>query len=222
MSGGLGWIRTINLPIQSRALCWLSYKALKWSETPVLHRVRASLRSAASTSSACLAGSGETSGICTRHDGFHRAGCCSYIMVSIENGSGYRCCPGLISFTRRVHTLLCQAGTKWRPRMDLRHQPPESESGALPLSYRAKRKFAPARICTSNLRLRRAACRALTLRELREWWLRSESRRTLLVFSEALISLSYTALRQAQGLWQWFLRTVSRRGRSVIGRLLCF
>ena len=27
--------------------------------------------------------------------------------------------------------LLCQAGTKWRPRMDLRHQPPESESGAL-------------------------------------------------------------------------------------------
>ena len=82
-------------------------------------------------------------------------------------GSGYRCCPGLISFTRRVHTLLCQAGTKWRPRMDLRHQPPESESGALPLSYRAKRNFAPARTCTSNLRLRRAACRALTLRELK-------------------------------------------------------
>jgi hypothetical protein len=27
---------------------------------------------------------GETSGICTRHDGFHRTGCCSYIMVSIE------------------------------------------------------------------------------------------------------------------------------------------
>jgi hypothetical protein len=56
----------------------------KWSETPVLHRVRAGLQSAASTTSACLAGNGETSGICTRHDGFHRAGCCSYIMVSIE------------------------------------------------------------------------------------------------------------------------------------------
>ena len=47
MSGGPGWIRTINLPIQSRALHWLSYRA--------------------------------------------------------RNGADYRCCPGLISFTGRVH-----------------------------------------------------------------------------------------------------------------------
>ena len=36
--GGPGWIRTINLPIQSRALCWLSYRAVKWSRLPVLPR----------------------------------------------------------------------------------------------------------------------------------------------------------------------------------------
>ena len=29
LSNCLGWIRTINLPIQRRALCWLSYKANK-------------------------------------------------------------------------------------------------------------------------------------------------------------------------------------------------
>ena len=36
MSGGPGWIRTINLPIQSRALCWLSYRAT--IRQPELHR----------------------------------------------------------------------------------------------------------------------------------------------------------------------------------------
>ena len=82
-----------------------------------------------------------------------------------ENGCGYRCCPGLGSFTRRVHALLCQAGIKWLPRMDLRHQPPESESGALLIELQGQGRSAPARTCTSNLRLRRAACRALTHRE---------------------------------------------------------
>ena len=36
MSGGPGWIRTINLPIQSRALFWLSYRAT--IRQPELHR----------------------------------------------------------------------------------------------------------------------------------------------------------------------------------------
>ena len=36
MSDGPGWIRTINLPIQSRALCWLSYRAT--IRQPELHR----------------------------------------------------------------------------------------------------------------------------------------------------------------------------------------
>lgn len=85
MSGGLGWIRTINLPIQRRALCWLSYKALLVERNPglapgkngfAIRRLDAFGMSRVEN--------GETSGICTRHDGFHRAGCCSYIMASIE------------------------------------------------------------------------------------------------------------------------------------------
>src|SRR5471032_2713720 len=79
---------------------------------------------------------------------------------------------------------------------------------------------APARTCTSNLRLRTATCTTLTPRELEkrlhhagaaparavwktamraatsmmlDWWLNSELRRTLLGFSEALICLSYSA-----------------------------
>ena len=81
---------------------------------------------------------------------------------------------------------------------------------------------APARNCTSILRLRTAACTTLTPRELGkrlhhagaapapavwktamraatsmmlDWWLNSELRRTLLGFSEALICLSYSALK---------------------------
>ena len=48
----------------------------------------------------------------------------------------------------------------------------------------------------------------------RKWWLHPVSRRTLLVFSEALISLSYTA--------QWSLHEVTLLGLSVIDRWLCF
>ena len=47
-----------------------------------------------------------------------------------------------------------------------------------------------------------------------KWWLHPVSRRTLLVFSEALISLSYTA--------QWSLHEVTLLGLSVIDRWLCF
>src|SRR6266446_4959006 len=43
------------------------------------------------------------------------------------------------------------------------HQPPEPEAGAPQVELQGK--DTPARTCTSNLRLRRAACRALTLRE---------------------------------------------------------
>ncbi len=58
--------------------------------------------------------------------------------------------------------------------------------------------FAPARTCTSNVRLRAAACSSLTSRERRSLlkcnqqriWLLLESRQPLLVFSEALIFLS--------------------------------
>ncbi len=129
----------------------------------------------------------------------------------------------------------------------------------------ADRRSAPARTCTSNLRVdelrsreaspcgrpagrrscrfpsgkrRTATCRTLTPRELMgktcascrcrpgpcgledrharcyindvKWWLNSELRRTLLGFSEALISLSYSALK-------WSLREVTLLGLSVIG-----
>ena len=43
-----------------------------------------------------------------------------------------------------------------------------------------------------------------------DWWLNSELRRTLLGFSEALIFLSYSALK-------WSLREVTLPGLSVIG-----
>ena len=63
MSGGPGWIRTINLPIQSRALHWLSYRAT--IRQPELHRSLA-----------------DTSGVRR----FQRFG-------GIENGRAPRCCP---------------------------------------------------------------------------------------------------------------------------------
>ena len=61
MSGGPGWIRTINLPIQRRALCWLSYKANNWMRIE----------------------SGETNGIHTRATAFTEPDAASYIMISI-------------------------------------------------------------------------------------------------------------------------------------------
>ena len=48
-----------------------------------------------------------------------------------------------------------------------------------------------------------------------KWWLNSVSRRTLLGFSEALICLSYSALK-------WSLHEVTLLDLSIIGRLLCF
>src|SRR5258708_3308617 len=36
---------------------------------------------------------------------------CSFSCRAAEK-SGYRCCPDLVSLTRRVHELLCQAGMK--------------------------------------------------------------------------------------------------------------
>jgi hypothetical protein len=62
----------------------------------------------------------------------------SALSYGAKRSSGRRC-PGMVSFTRGVHC--------W------------------PLPRR-NGKRAPARTCTSNFRLRRAACRTLTLREL--------------------------------------------------------
>jgi hypothetical protein len=121
----------------------------------------------------------------------------------------------MVFFTKEVHCWLCHRGIN---------------TGA------------PARTCTSTLRLRTAACTALTPRELKrlhhagaapalavwktamrtatsmmlvDWWPNSELRRTLLGFSEALICLSYSAVN-------WSLREVTLPGLSVIGRLLCY
>lgn len=110
------------------------------------------------------------------------------------------------------------------------------ERSALLALPRRNETGAPARTCTSTLRLRTATCMTLTPRELKrlhhagaapahavwktamraatsmtwKWWLNSELRRTLLGFSEALICLSYSALK-------WSLREVTLPGLSVIG-----
>ncbi len=133
-NGGLGWICTINLPIQRRALCSLSYKALEVEAHPGLAPGKSVLQTDGSTALPCAprsCESGETSGIRTRHDGFHRAECCCYIMISIWKWIRLPVPPRSGLVYTRVHALLCQAGIEWPPRMDLRHQPPESESGAL-------------------------------------------------------------------------------------------
>jgi hypothetical protein len=60
----------------------------------------------------------------------------------------------------------------------------------------------------------KTAMRAATSMML-DWWLNSVSRRTLLGFSEALICLSYSAIK-------WSLHEVTLLDLSIIGRLLCF
>jgi hypothetical protein len=121
------------------------------------------------------------------HGGFHRAECSCYNMISIW--------------------ILRSA----LPRHDLLYK--RSAFLSLP---RRNQTGAPARTCTSNSRLRKAVCTALTLQEQEngapcrcrpgavclegrsascytndaEKWLPPVSRRPLLVFSEALIYLS--------------------------------
>ena len=51
----------------------------------------------------------------------------------------------------------------------------------------------------------------------RKWWLRPVSRRPLLVFSEALIFLSYTAEK-----WSLHPAAAGLLGLPVINRVLCF
>ena len=109
--------------------------------------------------------------------------------------------------------LLCQAGTKWRPRMDLRHQPPESESGALPLSYRAKTKTCSREDLHLEPPPSQGGMQSSYTSGAVEWWLRSESRRTLLVFSEALISLSYAAVVPPRGIAP---RSLAYRARALL------
>jgi hypothetical protein len=61
----------------------------------------------------------------------------------------------------------------------------------------------------------KTAMRTDTSMMLVDWWLNSVSRRTLLGFSEALICLSYSAVK-------WSLHEVTLLVLSIIGRLLCF
>ena len=121
------------------------------------------------------------------------------------------------------HHLVLRTAVKWilRPESH-RHRLLYERSAFLALPRRNE-TGAPARNCTSTLRLRTAACTALTPREqmgkrlhhagaaptravwktamraatsmMLDWWLNSELRRTLLGFSEALICLSYSAVK---------------------------
>jgi hypothetical protein len=136
-------------------------------------------------------------------------------LIAAVNGSSGRSRTDMVFITKEVHCWLCHGGIK----------------------NTADRRSAPARTCTSTLRLRTAACITLTPRELKrlhhagaapthtvwktvmrtdtsmmlvDWWLNSVSRRTLLGFSEVLICLSYSAVK-------WSLREVTLPGQSVIG-----
>ena len=98
--------------------------------------------------------------------GFHRAECSTLTSWSpSKSGASGRRCPGMFSFTRGVHFSLCHRGVlgKWRSREDLHLDPPPSHGG-MHGSY------------TSGASKRRR--------------LLPESRRPLLLFREALISLS--------------------------------
>ena len=134
------------------------------------------------------------------------------------------------------HHLVLRTAVKWILRPESHRHGLLYERSALLALPRRNETGAPARTCTSNLRLRTATCRALTPRELKtyascrccpgpsgledrharcyindvKWWLNSELRRTLLGFNEALICLSYSALK-------WSLREVTLPGLSVIG-----
>jgi hypothetical protein len=117
--------------------------APKWSARPDSHRVRAGLQSAASTASASRAWeSGETNGICTRTTAFTEPDAALTLWSPSQHlvksgGSGRTCSTtrwkagpsGFQPAAARWSALASKS--KWRPRMDSRHQPPESESGAL-------------------------------------------------------------------------------------------
>ena len=115
------------------------------------------------------------------------------------------------------------------------------ERSALLALPRRNETGAPARTCTSTLRLRTATCMLLHLGSSKrlhhagaapahavwktamraatsmmlDWWLNSELRRTLLGFNEALICLSYSAVK-------WSLHEELHLGRPIINRWLYF
>jgi hypothetical protein len=115
----------------------------------------------------------------------------------------------MVFFTKEVHCWLCHGGMKLvLPR------------GLAPRTFAFARRHAWLLHLGSWKRLHHAgaaparavwktAMRAATSMML-DWWLNSVSRRTLLGFSEALICLSYSALK-------WSLREVTLPGLSVIG-----
>ena len=111
-----------------------------------------------------------------------------------ENGSSGRSRTGMVFFTKEVHCSLCHGGMKLvLPR------------GLAPRSFAFARRHARLLHLGSLKRMHHAgaapahavwktAMRAATSMML-DWWLNSELRRTLLGFSEALICLSYSALK---------------------------
>ena len=83
--------------------------------------------------------------------------------------------------------------------MDLRHQPPESESGALLIELQGYAKCSREDLHLEPPPSQSGVQGSYTSGAYEKWRLRSVSRRTLLVFNEALISLSYTAVVPPHG-----------------------
>ena len=117
----------------------------------------------------------------------------SYNMASIKGGSSGRRRPDIVSFTRGVHFSLCHGGMKLvLPRGLAPRTPAFAERCAWLLHFRSKMMVRHAG-AAPTLSAWKADVLAVTPMTLKSW-LRSELRRTLLVFSEALIYLSYTAV----------------------------
>jgi hypothetical protein len=119
----------------------------------------------------------------------------------------------MVFFTKEVHCSICHGGMKLvLPR------------GLAPRTFAFARRHAGL-LHLGSLKITSCRCRldpcGLEDRHARcyindvKWWLNSELRRTLLGFSEALICLSYSALK-------WSLHEVTLLGLSIINRWLCF
>ena len=126
----------------------------------------------------------------------------------------------MVFFTKEVHCWLCHGGMKLvlprglapRTFAFARRNAGLLHLGSLVLRTAVNRLHhagaAPAHAVWKT------AMRAATSMML-DWWLNSELRRTLLGFSEALICLSYSALK-------WSLHEELHLGRPIINRWLYF
>ena len=102
-----------------------------------------------------------------RFDDLHRIGCwLLHHGLHLKLGSSGRCRPGMISFTRGVHCLVSATEELERMALPRGVDAPASMQNALRGVLKTTLRVTH---CTSSFRLRRAACRTITPRELKVW-----------------------------------------------------